>query len=317
MKYTWILLFILLSMMTGCTSKSDHLLELIDRHNQLVEKSLNQLKSSLDTGKLSNGVLLKDYAQQLKSSQPALGSLLDNLALNATPGGPLFQSLQERLNATRSMPTDSVEQLEDKLSELGNINEAAHLQTFNDALSDPVNVVADLSNGVLPRIKSVDKKTEQKLNRSENFGAGSQLIGNPSYGQWVTGSNGLSFWEWYGIYALFSDLGGGRRYSYSRWSSYRPYSYYHDYGRHRYTKPSTYKSQNRLQSKTAKSFRQQGKKFNSPYAKQRSGASQLAKTSKSRPSSGSFRQASSYRSSASSSSRRGSSRTSRGPRRGK
>jgi len=34
----------------------------------------------------------------------------------------------------------------------------------------------------------------------------SNYVGNPQYGQWQTGSNGSSFWEFYGKYAMMSSL---------------------------------------------------------------------------------------------------------------
>ncbi len=35
------------------------------------------------------------------------------------------------------------------------------------------------------------------------------FVGDPNYGQWKEGSNGSSFWEFYGKYALISNLFGG------------------------------------------------------------------------------------------------------------
>ncbi|TQV88521.1 CHAD domain-containing protein [Aliikangiella coralliicola] len=316
MKYKWTI-FIGLFLLMGCTSKTEQMNRLIEQEVKAAQTSIDSLQKALDSGRLSNAVLLKDYAQQVKAKKPELSSLIDNLALNGQSHGQFVQTLEERLNQVRSSSGATMQQLENNVEELAYIQEAAHIQTFNDALSDPLNVLADLSDGALPRVKSVSREIEKSVNKSESYGAGSQLVGNPQYGNWITGSNGMSFWEWYGMYALFSNLADGRRYSYGRWSQSRPYSYYSDYGRHRYTKPSTRVKQQNLQTKTAKSFRQQGKRFTSPYAKKRTGASQLAKSSQSRPSSGSFRKASTYRSSTSSSSRRSSSRTSRGPRRGK
>ncbi len=35
-----------------------------------------------------------------------------------------------------------------------------------------------------------------------------RYVGNPQYGQWTTGSNGTSFWEFYGQYAFMSSMFG-------------------------------------------------------------------------------------------------------------
>lgn len=316
MKIRWIILVGLL-LLAGCSSRSDELRELIEQRETQITKALTGLKKQLEPSQLPNATRLAIYSKRLKESHPNLGELIDSLAKNASPNGPMVLGLEDRIKDLKSLPTENVEQLEEKYVETTNLLEALQPNTFNDALSDSVNVLADISGGTIARVNAVDKAVELKANKIEDLGTGSQFVGNPQYGQWTTGSNGTSFWMWYGMYRMFDDLVDGRRYSYSRWSRHRPYSYYHDYGRYRYTKPSTYKKQTQLETRTKKSFQRQGKQFRSPYAKKRSGSSQLAKTSKSRPSSGSFRKASSYRNKSTSSSRRASSRTSRGPRRGK
>ncbi len=312
----WI--FLLLVFFTvACTSKTDRLQEQIALEVPQVEKKLEQLESNLNNGLVTNATLLQDYARKLKQLQPENATLIDNLAKNASPSGPMVTNLKQRLQAVKGNSSHSLNQLEENLGELTMLSEALNPQMFNDALSDSINVLADLSKGELPRVQAVSQAAEQRSNAKAELEPGAQLIGNPQYGHWVTGSNGMSFWEWYGMYALFSNLTGGQRHYYHDWSGRRSYSYYHDYGRYRYTKPSNIRQQAEIESKTAKSFQQQGKRFNSPYASKRTGASSLSKVSQSRPSSGSFRKSSTFRNSSSSSGRRGSSRTSRGPSRGK
>lgn len=52
---------------------------------------------------------------------------------------------------------------------------------------------------------------------------GYQYVGNPRYGRWRAGSNGNSFWEFYGKYAFFSHMFGmfNRPIYRSDWNSYR------------------------------------------------------------------------------------------------
>ncbi|WP_444997044.1 hypothetical protein [Aliikangiella sp. IMCC44359] len=318
MYKNWIVLCLMLFLI-ACTSKTERLKEQIATDTILVEKKLQNLSNGLKNQTISNAAILKQYASQLSRGNSEYQGLIQLLAKNADIDGPMYQSLVERLNAVKkySASGSSIELLEENLLELEILAEAAHPTTFNDALSDPINVLADISEGKLPRVQSIKREQEKSANSGQDYGKGAQLIGNPQYGSWKTNSSGMSFWEWYGAYALFSNLMDGRRYSYSDWGRGRPYSYYHDYGRNRYTKPSVYKQQDKLQTRTEKSFKQQGKRFSSPYAKKRTGASGLSKTSQSRPSSGSFRKASSFRKSGSSSGRRAQSRTSRGPSRGK
>lgn len=316
MKHPWIYLLVLL-LLAGCTSRSDKLNEMLSLRYTEIDSAVSRLESMLNSDQITNATRIFAYSNKLETQKPEYAELIQNLRKNGESKGPMFQSLVDRYEQFKKMPGDSEEQLELKYIESSNLLEALNPPIFNDALSDTVNVLADISEGTLPRVNSISKDEESLSNKSQDYGAGGQYIGNPHYGQWRTGSNGFSFWEWYGMYALFDNLTGGRRHYYHDWSRTRPYSYYHDYGRYRYTSPSNYKKQTQLETRTKKTFQSQGKKFNSPYAKQRVGASQLSKTSKTRPSSGSFRKASSYRNSASSTTRRANSRTSRGPGRGK
>ncbi len=320
----WIFLTVVLLLITGCVSKEEQLTEWVKADIVEVEKSLGQLKTQLSQGRLGNAKKLQSYASEMKRSQPQYAPLFENLAKNATPTGPMVTELEERLKQVKLTPGSTVRQLEMSLNELAMLKEATKPTIFNDALSDSVNVLADMSGGKLLRVQAISKRSEQASNQGAYAAAGSQLIGNPHYGQWVTDSSGSTIWQWFALYWLFDevlDLDDAfkrkRYYSYSHWSSRRPYSYYHDYGRYRYTSPKKLTKQNQIEQKTAKNFRQQGKRFNSPYAKKRTGASRLSSASQSRPSSGSFRKASSYRNSSTSSGRRGYSRTSRGPSRGK
>jgi hypothetical protein len=117
---------------------------------------------------------------------------------------------------------------------------------------------------------------------------------------------------WYGMYRMLGDIVGDVEYG--RWSKHRRYSYYSDYGRHRYTSYKGYKRQTELAKRTQQSYQRQGKQFTSPYAKKKSGASGLSRSSNT-PSAvtrSSYSRTSSY-----GSVRNSSSRTSRGVSRGK
>ena len=148
-----------------------------------------------------------------------------------------------------------------------------------------------MSDGALPRVNSLSKEQSMQANNAQDFGYGEQLIGNPSYGQWQTGSNGMSFWAWYGMYSMMGDLFGNRRVYYSNWGSNRGFSYYNDYGRSRYTSPSQFRKQASVETRTRKSFASSGKKYQSPYSKSRTGSSGLSRQSQSaKASSDKFRQ---------------------------
>ena len=120
-----------------------------------------------------------------------------------------------------------------RMQEANAIVNAAKADDYNYALTDVVNVLADMSDGSLPRVEAPAKQQSLSTNQAQDMGTGSQLIGNPAYGQW-TNHGGASIWEWYGMYAMFRDLTGGRSYNYGYWDRNRDWSYYSDIGRNRY-----------------------------------------------------------------------------------
>jgi len=125
-------------------------------------------------------------------------------------------------------------------------------------------VLAEMSNGKLSKVNALDEN-EQTNNSSSD--AGSALVGNPNYGQWQSDSSGNTFWEWYGKYALFSNIVDMLSYGrYNSWSENRKPSYYHDFGREYYSSPKQKTDYKNTETRVKKQFSQQGKKFQSPYA---------------------------------------------------
>ena len=309
--------FITLSL-SGC---GDDRPEQIAKYQQLTQHRLDLLGSSLNDDLLRNGNLLKQYSAILAKQQPELAPLLSELAKDASSEGPMYQSLVRRHKDLAN--SANFIDLDQQLAEAQNVYQAAESSLFNDMLSDPVNVVADMSKGSLARVNSISREAAAMANNSEDFGAGSQLIGNPSYGNWQTNSSGMSVWEWYGMYAMLSNF--SRPIQYDSWSNRRGYSYYNDVGRYRYTSPKQATAQAKTFEQTKKRFDSQGKRFDNPYAKARTGSTSLSRESTSAPKASSTTLSntnaggSKFRSNYSkdSSFRNSSSRTSRGVRRGK
>ncbi|ABV88791.1 hypothetical protein [Shewanella pealeana] len=303
--------------LAGC---GDDRPEQIAKYQQLTQQRLDTLSTMLNDGQVRNANLLKQYVQVLEKQKPDLSPLLNELAMDATNRGPMFTSLTRRLTDTQN-PANYID-LDQQLAEVENLYQAADPSLYNDMLSDPLNVVADMSDGALARVNSISREAAALANGAEDFGAGSQLVGNPSYGSWQTGSNGMSFWAWYGMYSMFSNLTRGPI-GYDRWSSRRNYSYYNDVGRYRYTSPKQARAQTQTYERTKKQFSSQGRKFDSPYAKSRTGSTSLSRQSSSTPKASSTGRTASSKSkfrsnySKDSSFRNSSSRTTRGVRRGK
>lgn len=310
-----ILTLTLLLALTGC---GDDRPEKIAKFQQLAQERIINLGQMLDKGEIRNANLLRQYVEVLEGQKTDLAPLLRELAKDATSVGPMYTSLQRRLNELGD--GNNFVDLDQQLSEAENLYQAADPSLFNDMLSDPVNVVADMSDGALARVNAISREAAVLANGAEDFGAGSQLVGNPAYGNWQTGSDGMSFWAWYGMYAMFSNLVRGPVY-YDRWSSRRNYSYYNDVGRYRYTSPKQAQAQNQTFERTKKQFNAQGKKFDSPYAKPRAGSTSLSRQSASAPkaSTAGRSSGSKFRSNYSKNSnfRNSGSRTTRGVRRGK
>ena len=196
------------------------------------EKSMQQLDSAIKSGLIRNALILKEYASILQTQKPKLRALIDNLALDAGNDGAIYKNLQNRLATLKNEP-DLFETPLARYQEANAIIDASQPEIYNLSLIDVVNVLADMSDGSLPRIESQSKNETLAANRSEDMGAGSQLIGNPSYGQW-TNNGGTSVWAWYGMYSMFRDLTGGRSYGYNQWNNNRDWSYYNDVGRERH-----------------------------------------------------------------------------------
>lgn len=268
--------FTLVLFLSGC---SDPLEGKINQQKPITELRVQQLGQALEAGEVKNANLIRQYADKIANKKPHLIDLIDQFRKDATMAGPMYLALLDRVATVNNQPQMFANK-QDLYDELLNIYQAADPVLYSDALSDPLNVLADMSDGELPRINSLSKSSSLQANNAQDFGTGEQLIGNPSYGQWSPGSNGMSFWAWYGMYSMMGDVFGSRRTSYNDWGRKRNYSYYNDYGRTRYSSPNQLKKQNQLDNRTKKSFASRGQKFNSAYSKNRTGASSLSGASK-------------------------------------
>lgn len=131
----------------------------------------------IDDGQLRNANLLKQYTTLLKQQKPDLAPLLDELAKDSGTQGPMYTSLKRRLD--ESKVASNFADLDQQLAEAENLYQAADPSLFNDMLSDPVNVVADMSDGKLARVNAISREAATLANGGEDFGPCSQLVGNP------------------------------------------------------------------------------------------------------------------------------------------
>lgn len=271
-----ILLLMVALTLVGC---GDPYKEQIIGQTPITEQRISQLGDALDNGHIRNANLINQYAQKVRELKPELSSLVSEFQKDASRDGPLYQALLDRISTIKNQPQMFADN-QAIYEELLTIYQAADPVLYSDALSDPLNVLADMSEGSLPRINSLSKADALAQNNAQDFGVGSQLVGNPGYGQWQTDNSGMSFWAWYGMYSMMGNVFGGNRVYYNNWGRNRGYSYYHDYGRSRYTSPSNLRKQNQVETRTRKSFESKGQRFNSTYDKNRKGSAGLSPQSK-------------------------------------
>lgn len=269
--------------LSACTSQEELALENLREQARQVETRLSRLAEHIDKGHIANTRKLQQYANILKSStdSPEMRELIDTLALDATSKGAIFSSLQYRLEDAKQdiKSVKGLAAMDDLSQELFALSEASQVDNFAWMLTDPLNVLADMSNGRLARVEAMSKEASLRANKAQDYGSGSQLVGNPNYGSWQSNSSGQSFWAWYGQYAFFSSL-FQRPIYYDNWARHRDYSYYHSAGRYQYTSPKQRRAQQKVQQKTEQKFKKTGKSFSSPYARTKTGSSRASAQAK-------------------------------------
>jgi hypothetical protein len=283
-KFKWAWVFILCQslVLIGCSSEQEKWQKQLDQQALVTDAKIERLKQHIGGGQIANTNVLSQYAEIIRQDNPDLGELSSALAQDAGPDGPIIRSLESRLgdakNDINQVVTMGHEQVNKVYQELSAIEAAAAPDTYGMMLSDPINVLADMSQGKLARVAALSAEASARINDAEDFGPGSQLVGNPQYGSWQTNSSGNSFWHWYGQYALFSTL-FRNPIGYGSWGRHRDYSYYNDYGRSTYTSPSQRKNQQTTERSTRQKFKSSGQRFTSPYANTKQTTSAVARKS--------------------------------------
>ncbi|HED34242.1 MAG TPA: hypothetical protein ENJ08_08535 [Gammaproteobacteria bacterium] len=301
---------ILLLLLSGCGNRFE---EELTNEKKRAKNSLSYLKDQIDRKQLSNVLLINKYADFIASKKPTYKDVALLLKKEATSEGKAYQGLVKRLNEINLQPTSEA-MAEANLNEIQLIAIAAEETEFNNSLADVVNTLASFSDGELAvvNVPASNRTAAKKTNA---------LVGNPSYGSWQRGSDGRSFWEWYGMYSMFSNVMGGNRYYYDSWSSRPHYSYYNQYGRNRWgssydvnrnydlsrSSPSKYNKPSSATRTRYATSSTRSSRYGSSSSRSASGSSKSSNKSSSRSSTYGSRSSSAYgsssRSSSSSSSR--------------
>ncbi|NOY67863.1 MAG: hypothetical protein GXP13_10745 [Gammaproteobacteria bacterium] len=220
-RFTVLALLATMLVVSGCSNRFEDQLR---KNQQIVANNLIQLKSQLDNKQLVNALLINKYASTLREQKPDYADITRLMQLEATSKGKAYNALVKRLANVNLSPTNN-DAATLSFKELQLIQAAADPLEFNNALADVVNTLASLSDG---QLAAVNIPASQRSNAQQ----GSALVGNPAYGNWSRGSDGRSFWAWYGMYSMLGNV-FGRPY-YNTWSSRPHYSYYGNYGRNRW-----------------------------------------------------------------------------------
>ncbi|WP_394174983.1 hypothetical protein [Thalassotalea litorea] len=223
--------FVCLLLLSACMELVE---EQINHQIPLTEQKLGQLHRALNQGEVANASLLIDYAKQLSAKLPEQQKLIAQIAKNATPQGLLYQSLKQRFQAANYQAEMFANQ-ELRYQELLDIYQAADPDLFSDALSDPLNVLAAMSEGELARVNAQTKRDTLQINHAQDFGAAATLIGHPAFGRWQSDQNGAFVWQWLKRARTLNALTREPPITYRHWAENRDYSYYADVGRSRFT----------------------------------------------------------------------------------
>ncbi|QDP02265.1 hypothetical protein [Thalassotalea sp. PS06] len=204
--------------------------EQIDHKLPLTERRLAELKSDLDNNQIDNARHIESYAKKLLKNDSQHQQLIELLRLNASAQGQIYQVLVQRLQTVTDrshlFPSQEV-----RYQELLDIYQAADPKFFSDALSDPLNVLADLSAGELDRINADSKPQTLAENQAQDFGYAALLIGHPGFGSWQQAGKNQYQWQWFEHSKMLAKSITPASISYRDWAKNRDYSFYADIGR--------------------------------------------------------------------------------------
>lgn len=267
----------------ACTSQEEEITNELSNYHLQVDKKVSDLSIHIDQERLRNIPILKQYGAFVLGEKPEMSDIIKTLIKDATTKGLTYQSLVERVvESKKRIPIaakQGVEAARALTTEFNAIFRAASPTEYNLMLTDPINVLAGMSEGKLARVNGINSGSTTSGAGGIATQTGSELVGNPNYGEWKQGSSGTSFWAFYGQYAFFSSLFSGPV-RYGSWASGNSNSYYRNRGRDYYASPSQQQRYQNTEARARKSFAKQGKSFQSPYAKKSAsvGSSRVART---------------------------------------
>ncbi len=93
------IVFYLTMLLSAC---SDPVKEQITQQIPITEQRINALSQALENGTVRNANLIKQYATKVLQLKPELAPLINEFKKDATPQGPMFLALVDRLNTIKN-----------------------------------------------------------------------------------------------------------------------------------------------------------------------------------------------------------------------
>jgi len=166
------ILILLSIVLIACTSDEETWRLQLEKSAVESRTAVDNLGKHLNAGTITKASLLTQYAAIVKTQNPELSTLVDTLALDATIEGPGYKSLVTRLNEANAFlpkaPTQGLTVVQSLVDEYHAIKTASRTDIYAMMLTDPINVLADMSNGKLGRVESMSKEASMIANGAQD-----------------------------------------------------------------------------------------------------------------------------------------------------
>jgi len=215
-------------------------LQNLERNYKEVE-SIAKSDASKGIYKTTLSVALMKFAAE-NPEDKAVKDMVEQFKLDSSENGVIFAGYKKEYNDL--LAKDILKKVKNNTFTGENLNELRFISNevdrltavivpkrFDEKFVDYINIIASLS-------PTIDPVVIAKEDLSSTAAVGSQLVGNPQYGQWEQNSSGDMFWKFYVAYKFLDFLEdrshGGYNRGYDRYDSYRGSGDYKSSSRKRY-----------------------------------------------------------------------------------
>lgn len=218
--FSYLSIAFLLLFLQGCTDERQEEANRVNQNNAVMLGNLDQrfevltkhIKSPVHKGKYERTLEFAiDQIEREKHDFDSVKDLTKQFKKDMTIDSVLYKSIKEDYDEVKShrairyigmseAPKEQLGAINNLSQELARLTNAMKPEVYDEQYIDYINIIAQLTPNVKPVITpNVDKDAP----------FGSQFVGNPNYGEWVTndqGQNEWSFWATYGFISFIDDL---------------------------------------------------------------------------------------------------------------